>query len=80
KLDDAPQMGGIGEVVQIDESIFRGKRKYHRGRLLLGDSNVNNVNNANNNNNDNNVNISSSSTDESDVDNGSTQEARNRNY
>ncbi|CAF1131318.1 unnamed protein product [Didymodactylos carnosus] len=27
KLNDAPQMGGIGEVVQIDESLFRDKRK-----------------------------------------------------
>ncbi|CAF4654921.1 unnamed protein product, partial [Didymodactylos carnosus] len=26
KLNDAPQMVGIGEVVQIDESLFRGKR------------------------------------------------------
>ncbi|CAF1522326.1 unnamed protein product, partial [Didymodactylos carnosus] len=25
KLNDAPQMGDIGEVVQIDESLFRGK-------------------------------------------------------
>ena len=32
-FNDAPQMGGIGEVVQIDESLFRGKRKYNRGRL-----------------------------------------------
>ncbi|CAF1030333.1 unnamed protein product [Rotaria sordida] len=58
-------MGGIGEVVQIDESLFRGKRKYHRGRLLLGDRPVN---------------ISSSSSDESNVDNDSTQQARNHNY
>ena len=28
-------MGGIGQLVQIDEWLFRGKRKYHRARLLL---------------------------------------------
>ena len=38
-------MGGIGEVVQIDESLFRGKRKYHRGRLLLGNRDNDNNNN-----------------------------------
>lgn len=35
-LNDAPQMGGPGETVQIDESLMRGRRKYNRGRLLLG--------------------------------------------
>ncbi|XP_060870118.1 uncharacterized protein LOC132944666 [Metopolophium dirhodum] len=29
--------GGVGFVVQIDESLFQGKRKYNRGRLRLGD-------------------------------------------
>ena len=24
------------EIVQIDESLFRGKQKYNRSRLLLG--------------------------------------------
>ncbi|CAF4500135.1 unnamed protein product, partial [Didymodactylos carnosus] len=48
KLNMAPQMGGIGEVVQIDESLFRGKRKYNRGRLLLGNQNNNGNNNATN--------------------------------
>lgn len=33
---DLLKMGGIGQVVQIDESLIRGKRKYNRGRLLLG--------------------------------------------
>lgn len=32
----APAMGGKGFSIQIDESLFRGKRKYNRGRLLLG--------------------------------------------
>ena len=30
-------MGGQGYSVQIDESLFRGKRKYNKGRLLKGD-------------------------------------------
>lgn len=30
-------MGGKGYIVQIDESLFQGKRKYNRGRLRLGD-------------------------------------------
>ena len=32
-----PKLGGLGKRVQIDESLFRGRRKYHRGRMLLGD-------------------------------------------
>ncbi|CAF1374847.1 unnamed protein product, partial [Didymodactylos carnosus] len=39
KMNVGEQMGGIGEVVQIDESLFRGKRKYNRGKLLLGNVN-----------------------------------------
>jgi len=31
------QLGGEGEVVEIDECLLRGKRKANRGRLLLGD-------------------------------------------
>jgi hypothetical protein len=27
-------MGGQGKVIQVDESLMRGKRKYNRGRLL----------------------------------------------
>ena len=46
KLDDAPQMG---ELVQIDESLFNGKRKYNRGRLLLSDGNNNNNNESSSN-------------------------------
>lgn len=30
------RLGGVGRTVQIDESYFSGKRKYHRGRLVQG--------------------------------------------
>ena len=30
-------MGGKGYRVQIDESLFRGRRKYNRGRFKTGD-------------------------------------------
>jgi len=36
RLRDAPPMGGPGEIVQIDESFMRGRRKYNRGRMLQG--------------------------------------------
>ena len=31
------KFGGDGYIIQIDESLMRGKRKANRGRLLLGD-------------------------------------------
>ncbi|ORD96563.1 hypothetical protein HERIO_1511 [Hepatospora eriocheir] len=31
------KLGGEGKVVQIDEFLFRGRRKYNHGRLLLDD-------------------------------------------
>ncbi|CAN7949123.1 unnamed protein product, partial [Ixodes pacificus] len=38
ELASRPPLGGVGEVVQVDESLFRGKRKYNRGWLLAGDN------------------------------------------
>ncbi len=37
-LNSREKLGGVDKVIQIDESLFRGKRKYNRGRLLLGES------------------------------------------
>ncbi|CAG0897117.1 unnamed protein product [Darwinula stevensoni] len=37
-LDAAPPMGGPGEVVQIDESCFRGRRKNNKGCLMAGNN------------------------------------------
>ncbi|CAF2090790.1 unnamed protein product [Rotaria magnacalcarata] len=61
-----------------DATQMGGKRKYNRGRLLLGK-----LNNNNNNNNNNNVNVqnsSSSSDSESDNNNNAVQPNNNRNY
>ncbi|XP_065303829.1 uncharacterized protein [Dermacentor albipictus] len=33
-----PPLGGPGRIVQIDECLLRGKRKYNRGRLMTGDN------------------------------------------
>ncbi|XP_040065542.1 uncharacterized protein LOC120839344 [Ixodes scapularis] len=38
EMASRPPLGGVGQVVQVDESLFRGKRKYNRGRLLAGDN------------------------------------------
>ena len=39
-LLNAPPMGGTEFNIQIDESLFRGRRKYNRGRYLKGDQKV----------------------------------------
>ncbi|KAH7940118.1 hypothetical protein HPB52_021867 [Rhipicephalus sanguineus] len=36
-LEQSP-MGGVGQVVQIDECLMRGRRKANRGHLLTGDN------------------------------------------
>ena len=40
-LSKANPLGGPEYRVQIDETLMRGRRKYHRGRLLQGDRQVN---------------------------------------
>jgi len=37
KFDKRKKMVGPGQIVQFDESLFQGKRKYNRGRLRNGD-------------------------------------------
>lgn len=37
-----PKIGSVGRKVQIDESLFRRRRKYHCGRYLLGDVDADN--------------------------------------
>ncbi|XP_077536662.1 uncharacterized protein LOC144149008 [Haemaphysalis longicornis] len=32
-----PRMGGPGEVVQVDETLYRGRRRANKGRQLTGD-------------------------------------------
>jgi hypothetical protein len=36
-------MGDTNTIVQLDESLMRGKRKYNRGRLLGADIATENV-------------------------------------
>lgn len=34
-MENLPKMGGENKNVQIDESVFHGKRKYNRGKLFI---------------------------------------------
>ena len=74
KLNDAPQMGGIAELVQIDECLFRGKRNSNRARLLLANRDNNNKNNING------LIQYSNSSDDWDTSDDTTQTNNNRNY
>ncbi|KAH8036664.1 hypothetical protein HPB51_003554 [Rhipicephalus microplus] len=38
KLRTQPAMGGVGEVVKVNECLLGDRRKVNRGRLLTGDS------------------------------------------
>jgi len=37
------KIGSPGEVVQLDESLLRVKKNYHRGRILLDDQSAENI-------------------------------------
>ncbi len=79
-MNETPQMSGIWwSVANSDESLFGGKGKYHRGRLLLGNRNNNNNNDTYNNHNHGLVQYSSSS-DDSDFSDDTTHTNNNRNY
>ncbi len=36
-LNSRPKLGGTDSIVEIDETLMRGRRKNHQGRLLIGD-------------------------------------------
>ncbi|CAN7939250.1 unnamed protein product, partial [Ixodes hexagonus] len=38
ELELSPRMGESHEVVQVDEALFRGRRKANKGRMLDGDT------------------------------------------
>jgi hypothetical protein len=40
-------MGGANCIIQIDETLLRGRRKHNRGRFLLGDLNEENIPDSN---------------------------------
>ncbi|KAE9539976.1 hypothetical protein AGLY_005228 [Aphis glycines] len=69
EFDKRSKLGGKDVIVQIDESLFKGKRKYNRGRLRCGDIRPNEVNEND-----------SDDSDDTEEDNNSNNTVRAKNY
>ena len=35
-MSDAPKVGGVGDIIEVDETYMKGRRKPNRGRLMQG--------------------------------------------